>query len=209
MLLKSLCPPALIYLIFSLSQIIIDAAKGYFNTALVKVGTSFIFTILLNYLCNTSLGIISWIIVFVPFILMSIISVLLLGALGLHPKTGTTSEQPVQKQQQPLIQNGNDNNKIHSHLHSHSHSHNHNDTSDSKKKVEDRIKQMNYGVDNTSNSKKLEKQNYEKDEIDYDKKTIQGSIKDSNSDYKWYKRLYENGDKFGKRHEYVKIVRNI
>ena len=45
--------------------------------------------------------------------------------------------------------------------------------------------------------------------IDYEKKTIQGNLKnDSNSDYKWYKRLYNN-NKFGKRQEYVKIVRNI
>ena len=38
--------------------------------------------------------------------------------------------------------------------------------------------------------------------------TIQGNPKDSNSDFKWYKRLYDN-NKFGKRREYVKIVRNI
>ena len=42
----------------SLSQIIIDTAKGYFNTALIKVFTTIIFTLLLNFLCSSGLGII-------------------------------------------------------------------------------------------------------------------------------------------------------
>ena len=195
MILKELCPPAFIYLIFSLSQIIIDAVKGYFNTALVKVFTTFIFTYLLNFLCNAGLGIISWIIVFIPFILMTIISVLLLGLLGLHPKTGRISNQQQHhhhshkhsqkpKSSPPLIQdNGTKNNEPPHHHNSHTHS-------------EDRLV---FGVD------KKEKE----EEVDYDKIAIQGNVKkDSNKDYRWFSRLYKN-NKFGKRREYVKIVRNI
>ena len=40
------------------------------------------FTIFLNYLCERGLGVVSWIIVFVPFILMSIIISVLLLTLG-------------------------------------------------------------------------------------------------------------------------------
>ena len=186
MILKELCPPAFIYLIFSLSQIIIDAVKGYFNTALVKVFTTFIFTYLLNFLCNAGLGIISWIIVFIPFILMTIISVLLLGLLGLHPKTGRMSDYK-QKQQPPLIQH-NGTEHTHNYQTTHSHGHTHNSEGG-----------LVFGVD------KEEKD----EEVDYDKIAIQGNVKkDSNKDYRWYSRLYKN-NKFGKRREYVKIVRNI
>lgn len=83
-----LCPPALIYLIFSLTQIVIDTINGLYNTAVIKVWVSFIFTILLNYLCNLGLGIISWVIVFIPFILMTIIVSILLLMFGLDPTTG-------------------------------------------------------------------------------------------------------------------------
>tara|TARA_B100001287_G_C22650664_1_gene515041 strand:+ start:152 stop:856 length:705 start_codon:yes stop_codon:yes gene_type:complete len=83
-----LCPPALIYLIFCIIQIGIDIMKGYNNTALIKVWVTFVFTILLNYLCQSGLGIVSWIIVFVPFILMTVIVAMLLMLFGLDPRSG-------------------------------------------------------------------------------------------------------------------------
>ena len=88
MLFDKLCPPALIYLIFSLTQIIIDTMMGMYNTALVKFWVAFVFTLLLNYLCNLGLGIISWFIVLIPFILMTLIVAILLFVFGLNPSTG-------------------------------------------------------------------------------------------------------------------------
>lgn len=88
MLASNLCTPALIYLIFSVSQVLIDTFKGMFNTALVKILLTLIFTFLLNYLCQAGLGILSWIIIFVPFILMSVIVTMLLFVFNLDPKTG-------------------------------------------------------------------------------------------------------------------------
>ena len=84
----SICTPALIYLIFSISQVLIDTVKGFFNTALVKIILTIVFTFILNYLCNAGLGILSWIIVFIPFILMTVIVTLLLFVFNLDPKTG-------------------------------------------------------------------------------------------------------------------------
>tara|TARA_B110000971_G_C20015348_1_gene503646 strand:+ start:224 stop:1135 length:912 start_codon:yes stop_codon:yes gene_type:complete len=85
---QNLCPPALIYLLFSITQVAIDTVKGLYNTAIVKVWVAFIFTILLNYLCQLGLGIISWIIVFIPFILMTLVVAILLLMFGLDPSTG-------------------------------------------------------------------------------------------------------------------------
>ena len=84
----NICSPALIYLAFSLTQVIIDTFKGMYNTALMKVVVMVIITILLNALCQGGMGIISWIIVFIPFIFMSTIVFILLYSFGLDPATG-------------------------------------------------------------------------------------------------------------------------
>lgn len=81
-----LCPPAMIYLVFSLIQIIIDMFKGFYNTAFFKSLVMIIFTFGLNILCNRGLGVISWIIVFLPFILMTYITAIIMIIFGLNPK---------------------------------------------------------------------------------------------------------------------------
>ncbi len=87
-MLTQICIPALIYLVFSITQISIDSVQGLYNLAFVKLWVAFIFTILLNYLCQLGLGIVSWLIVFIPFILMTVIVAMLLLMLGLDPRTG-------------------------------------------------------------------------------------------------------------------------
>jgi hypothetical protein len=84
-----LCPPAIIYLIFSTTQIIIDTFKGLYNTAFIKVIVMIMVTLLLNILCNQGLGFVSWIIVFIPFILMTVIVSMILYVFGLDAATGT------------------------------------------------------------------------------------------------------------------------
>ena len=86
-----LCAPAIIYLIFSICQILIDTFKGMYNTALIKFFVTFLITYLLQILCERGLNVISWIIVFIPFILMSVIVTMLLYMFGLNPSTGTIS----------------------------------------------------------------------------------------------------------------------
>ena len=76
--------------------------KGYNNTALIKVWVTFIFTILLNYLCQSGLGIVSWIIVFIPFILMTVIVAMLLMLFGLDPRTGKLKIYKTEKDK-PLV----------------------------------------------------------------------------------------------------------
>lgn len=85
----NLCPPAIIYLIFSITQIIIDTFKGLYNTAFIKVIVTTMVTFLLNILCEKGLSVVSWIIVFVPFILMTVIVTMLLYIFGLDAATGS------------------------------------------------------------------------------------------------------------------------
>lgn len=84
----NLCSPAIIYLIFSVTQILIDTLKGLYNTAMMKVIVTIMVTLLLNILCQQGLTIVSWIIVFIPFILMSVIVTLLLYVFGLDVASG-------------------------------------------------------------------------------------------------------------------------
>ena len=84
----NLCAPAIIYLIFSITQILIDTFKGLYNTALIKVIVTIMVTLLLNILCIRGLGVVSWIIVFIPFILMTVIVSMLLYIFGLDAATG-------------------------------------------------------------------------------------------------------------------------
>jgi hypothetical protein len=86
---EQLCAPAIIYLIFSITQIIIDTYNGLYNTALMKLVVMIMVTFLLQILCKRGLNIISWIIVFIPFILMTVIVSLLLYFFGLNATTGS------------------------------------------------------------------------------------------------------------------------
>ena len=89
MLLESICPPALLYIAFSLTQVIIDIFKRLYNAAFMKFIVMIIFTIILNLLCKSGMSIISWFIVFVPFIMMTVISTMLLFVFGLSPSSGS------------------------------------------------------------------------------------------------------------------------
>ena len=85
----NLCPPAIIYLIFSITQILIDLYNGLYNTVAMKLIVMVMVTTLLNILCQRGLNTISWIIVFIPFILMTVIVSLLLYIFGLNSTTGS------------------------------------------------------------------------------------------------------------------------
>lgn len=84
-----LCSPALIYLIFSVVQIIFDILNGLYNTAFMKSIVMVIVTFLLNILCQRGLGIVSWIIVFIPFILTTVVVSMLLYIFGMSATTGS------------------------------------------------------------------------------------------------------------------------
>ena len=86
--LNDFCAPALLYVAFSLTHIIIDLFKTMYNTALLKFIIMILFMLVLNILCQRGLGIISWFIVFIPFITMTVITTLLLITFGLSPTKG-------------------------------------------------------------------------------------------------------------------------
>tara|TARA_B000000557_G_C20623134_1_gene378961 strand:- start:307 stop:645 length:339 start_codon:yes stop_codon:yes gene_type:complete len=104
MFFKVICPPALIYLVYGVVQITIDTIMGFWNKALIKFFVTLLFTLLLNYLCNIGLGIVSWIILMLPFVLMTVIITFLLFIMGLHPKVGKIDkEENLESNKQPIL----------------------------------------------------------------------------------------------------------
>ena len=89
--------PALIYLVYSFTHVVIDTYRGLYNTAVIELWIGIVFTLLLNVLCDQELGIIAWLIISIPFLLMTVIASLLLFVFRLNPATG----QAIQTQATP------------------------------------------------------------------------------------------------------------
>ena len=94
MVLENVCAPALLYLAFSIIQIIIDMYRGDTIQAFFKFIVMIIFTIVLNAICSSGMTIMSWFIVFIPFILMTYITTILFFVFGIDPSKIT---QPAKK----------------------------------------------------------------------------------------------------------------
>ena len=97
MILEYICPPAILYLAFSITQIVIDVFRGDTTTAFLKFIVMIIFTLALNLLCSAGLGIISWFIVFIPFILMTYITTVLAFVFGIPKKDNLRPKRPERK----------------------------------------------------------------------------------------------------------------
>ena len=76
---NSLCPPALLYLIFTSIHMGLDLSLGRYATAAIKAGMAIAGVVILDALCSVELGIISWVIVGTPFIMVALASSIALG----------------------------------------------------------------------------------------------------------------------------------
>jgi hypothetical protein len=81
-----LCMPALIYLIYFISHVLIDIYRADYYLAVIEIAIGVMVTFLLNLLCTKELGVVSWLIVSIPFLLMSVAAAMLLVAFK-PPKT--------------------------------------------------------------------------------------------------------------------------
>lgn len=79
---ESLCPPALLYLLYIVVQVGLDVSLGLFLTAAVKVGMGIAGTIILNAFCSVDLGVVSWAVIATPFLMTALAMSISLG-LGL------------------------------------------------------------------------------------------------------------------------------
>lgn len=90
-MIEKICPPALLYLGFSMIQITIDLFQGDYSTSLLKFIVMLIFTTILNLLCLNGFTKLVWFIVLIPILLLTYISSVLFYVFGVNPgKTSVT-----------------------------------------------------------------------------------------------------------------------
>lgn len=82
-MLEKMCSPAIIYIIFSITHVFIELFRKNYNTAIIKFMTMVLFTVLLNILCERNLTIVSWFLVFIPFIVTTFITTILMMTFGI------------------------------------------------------------------------------------------------------------------------------
>ena len=101
---ETICPPALIYVIYMAIHVVVDIIQGNYNSSLVKIILLFVFGIGLNMLCEAGYMFVAWILIFVPFVLMSLIVVTILFLLKKKETTGNVnSELDEQESQTPIL----------------------------------------------------------------------------------------------------------
>jgi len=83
---EDLCPPALLYLIFLVVQLGLDASLGMWITLVVKAFLGFATVAVLDVFCGVQLGVVSWFLVAAPFVIT---------ALGTAIAMGTNFDQTV------------------------------------------------------------------------------------------------------------------
>ena len=88
-----LCAPIIIYIMFSLLQIILDLLKGLYNSAGVKLIISAIIIALLHVLCNKGWDLVAWFIVLTPLLFGAAITALVLYKLRLNSTFGNKCDK--------------------------------------------------------------------------------------------------------------------
>ncbi len=76
---EDLCPPALLYLIFLVVQLGLDASLGMWVTFVVKTFLGFATVAVLDVFCDINLGVVSWFLVAAPFLITALGTAIAMG----------------------------------------------------------------------------------------------------------------------------------
>jgi hypothetical protein len=76
---EELCPPALLYLIYIVVQVGLDLTLGMYITAGVKVLAGLAGVVILDGFCSVDLGIVSWVIMAMPFVITALATSIAMG----------------------------------------------------------------------------------------------------------------------------------
>ncbi len=76
---EDLCPPALLYLVYIVVQVGLDLSLSMWITAAVKIVAGIAGVVILDAFCDIDLGIVSWVIMSIPFIVVSLATSIAMG----------------------------------------------------------------------------------------------------------------------------------
>jgi hypothetical protein len=85
MLLEQLCPPSIIFVVFLFIFLTIDLYDNNYRTAFAKMIIGFIIVSLLQVLCLSDLAVLAWMIVFLPLIIYTYMTIVIYSAFGIDP----------------------------------------------------------------------------------------------------------------------------
>lgn len=86
MFLTKLCIPALVYLVFQITHVIVALFDDQYNSALLQLILGIVMVLFLQLLCMRGMTLISWIIVFLPFIFYTYMTMIIYYVFGLDPE---------------------------------------------------------------------------------------------------------------------------
>jgi hypothetical protein len=78
-LVEDLCPPAFLFLLYVAVHVALDLSLGYYWMAGMKVVTGVVQIFLLNAFCKFDLGVVSWVIIATPFLIMALATSIAMG----------------------------------------------------------------------------------------------------------------------------------
>lgn len=81
-MIQSFCPPSIVYLVFTLAHVLMALFDNNIKGAFLQSIMGILITLLLQMLCMNGLSFFSWIIVFLPLVFYTYMTVLLYNIFG-------------------------------------------------------------------------------------------------------------------------------
>ena len=85
-IINNLCGPAILFLGFQIITIVINIYNKIYEDAIIQFFSTIIITFLLNILCKKGFSTVSWLIVLIPFILMTLIITTIIFMFSIKPQ---------------------------------------------------------------------------------------------------------------------------
>lgn len=85
MYIEKLCTPALLFVMFMMFHLIFELYHKHYSMALVKAICAIIMIVFLQLLCVVNMEIVGWIIVFLPLIIYTYMTVIIYAVFGSDP----------------------------------------------------------------------------------------------------------------------------
>ena len=82
MIIETLCPPAIVFIVFVMVHVIMELYDYKYKRALLKTLLAILVVCLLEALCLSNMSIISWVIVFMPLIIYSYMTLIIFFVLS-------------------------------------------------------------------------------------------------------------------------------
>lgn len=87
-MLDGLCSPVILYVAFSIAHVVSDLSLGMTGQAVTRSAIAVLIAFVLQLMCERGMSIVSWIIVFIPFVSMGLLTALAVAAFNLGDERG-------------------------------------------------------------------------------------------------------------------------